>query len=66
MSPNDIDTVKMAATVISTLMLNIIASTPMTVATEVMSCEMLWFSDWLIRSTSLVIRERTSPWVVVS
>ena len=48
------------------LMLNIIASTPITVATEVMSWDRLWLSDWLIVSTSFVIRERTSPWVVVS
>ena len=33
---------------------------------DVISWERLWFSDWLIMSTSLVTLERTSPWVQVS
>ena len=43
------------------LMESIIASTPTTCVTEVMSCVMDWLSDWPSVSTSLVMRLRTSP-----
>ena len=35
--------------------------TPITVVTEVMICDRLWFSVWLTVSTSLVTRDSTSP-----
>ena len=56
----------METRVISQLMVNIITSTPITVVTEVMISVMLWFKLWLIASTSLVIKDKTSPLVVPS
>ena len=55
-----------AARVSSQLMVSIITSTPTTWVTEVMSWVMLWLRLWLRVSTSLVTRESTSPWVLVS
>ena len=40
---------------------NIIMVTPTTWVAEVMSCVALWLSVWESVSTSLVIRESTSP-----
>ena len=45
---------------------NIITSTPITVVTEVMIWVRLWLRVWLTVSTSLVMRESTSPWLVPS
>ena len=56
----------MATRVIRMLMEIIIASTPARVATEVMIWVRLWFKVWLTVSTSLVMRDSTSPWVLVS
>ena len=47
-------------------MVNIMTSTPTTVTTEVMICDRLWLRVWLTVSTSLVMRESTSPWLVLS
>ncbi len=55
-----------ATRVICQLMVNIMTSTPTTVVTEVMIWVRLWLSVWLTVSTSLVIRESTSPWLVPS
>ena len=55
-----------AITVISGLMLSIMISTPMIVVTEVITCVALWFKLMLRVSTSLVMRDRISPWVILS
>jgi uncharacterized membrane protein len=55
-----------AARVISQLMEIIMTNTPTTVTTEVMIWLRLWLRVWLTVSTSLVMRESTSPCVVVS
>ena len=47
-------------------MVSIMTSTPITVVTEVMIWVRLWLRVWLTVSTSLVIRERISPWLVPS
>ena len=49
--------------VIRGLMVSIMMNTPMIMVTEVMSWVMLWFRLWPMVSTSLVMRERTSPTV---
>jgi hypothetical protein len=54
------------ATVISQLMESIMTNTPTTVIAEVTICVRLWLSVWLTASTSLVIRDKTSPCVVLS
>ena len=56
----------MAIRVISGLMLSIMMSTPIMVVTEVMSWVMLWFRLCPRVSTSLVMRESTSPTVLLS
>ena len=50
-----------AISVISGEMLNIMISTPIIVAVAVMIVVMLWFNPCPSVSTSLVIRESTSP-----
>ncbi|MBV6393465.1 MAG: hypothetical protein KPEEDBHJ_02706 [Anaerolineales bacterium] len=50
-----------ATSVICQLMENIMTNTPITVTRDVMICVRLWLRVWLIVSTSLVTRERTSP-----
>ena len=55
-----------ATSVICQLMVNIIIMIPTSVVTEVMICVTLWFRDWFRTSISLVTRESTSPWLVVS
>ena len=55
-----------ATRVIRMLMDIIMIRTPTRVATEVMICVRLWFRVWLTVSTSLVMRDSTSPWVLVS
>ena len=52
---------RMAVRVIQRLVMSIIRRLPKSKITEVMRLPMLWFSDWLMRSTSLVTRERISP-----
>ena len=55
-----------AARVISQLIDSIMARMPTMVVTEVISWVRLWLSVWLTRSMSLVIRDKISPWVLVS
>ena len=45
------------------LMESIMISTPTRVQTEVISWVTLWFRELVRVSTSLVIRESTSPWL---
>ena len=47
------------------LMESIIMSTPTRVHTEVISWVMLWFREFVKVSTSLVMRESTSPWLTL-
>lgn len=63
---SEIGSTKMAASVISGLIVSIITSTPMTVVTLVTICDRLWFMLWLSVSMSLVTRESTSPVLVPS
>ena len=55
--------IKMAISVIVGLMVSIMMSTPIMVVTLVISWVMLWFRLWPRVSTSLVMRESTSPTV---
>ncbi len=55
-----------AMSVISGLMLSIMTKTPIRVVAAVMICVTLWFKLWPSVSTSLVMRERTSPTVLDS
>ncbi len=55
-----------ATRVMTQLIVSIITSTPITVATEVTICVRLWLSVRFTVSTSLVMSESTSPWLVVS
>ena len=62
----DSGTISNATSVICQLMVSIMINTPTTVITEEMICDRLWLSVWLTVSTSLVMRESTSPWLVPS
>jgi len=55
-----------ATSVSCQLIENIITRTPITVASEVISWVRLWLRVWLTTSTSLVMRDSTSPWLVES
>ena len=55
--------IKMAISVIQGLMVSIMMSTPIMVVMLVISWVMLWFRLWPRVSTSLVMRESTSPTV---
>ena len=57
----DSGTMIKATRVINQLMEIIMTSTPTTVTTEVMIWVRLWLRVWLTVSTSLVMRESTSP-----
>ena len=57
----EIGRITQAISVMSGEMLSIMISTPMMVAVDVMICVMLWFSPCPSVSTSLVIRDNTSP-----
>ena len=62
----EIGRISSAASVIHTLILSIITSTPMSVVQDVMSWVTLWLIPICRVSTSLVILERISPWVLLS
>lgn len=64
--PAEMGRMTMAIKVIRGLMLSIMIRTPIMVVMEVISCVMLWFRLCPSVSTSLVIRERTSPTVLLS
>ena len=57
----EIGKITSAISVISGEILSIITSTPISVATDVMIVVILWFSPCPNVSTSLVIRDNTSP-----
>ena len=62
-SASDTGKISRAIRVMRGLMENIITSTPIMVVTLVISWVMLWFKLWPSVSTSLVMRESTSPTV---
>ena len=62
-STSETGRISRAIRVIFGLMDSIMTSTPIMVVTLVMSWVMLWFRLWPMVSTSLVMRERTSPTV---
>jgi len=66
MAPTERGRIITAARVICQEMESIMARTPITITTEVTICERLWLRVWLTVSTSLVSRESTSPWLVLS
>ena len=71
---NDVDTLgqslnqsaTLMITSVTTLIDSIIINTPIRVVTDVISCVRLWFRLICKVSTSLVIRERISPFVLLS
>ena len=62
-SASDTGRISRAMRVIRALMESIMMSTPIMVVTLVISWVMLWFRLWPRVSTSLVMRESTSPTV---
>ena len=62
-SASETGRMRRAIRVILGLMESIMTSTPIMVVTLVMSWVMLWFRLWPSVSTSLVMRESTSPTV---
>ena len=58
-------TVQSATSVSCQLIESIMISTPISEQIEVISCVMLWLRLWLSVSTSFVMRESTSPWLVL-
>ena len=60
---SDTGTMHRATKVSCQLMVSIIISTPMRVHTEVIIWVTLWFKEFVSVSTSLVMRESTSPWL---
>ena len=65
-STRDSGTIRSVTSVMEMLMENIMTSTPTMVVREATIWVMLWFRDWLTVSTSLVMRESTSPWLTRS
>ena len=58
---SEIGTVASTTSVSGSEMVSIMARMPMICTIEAMTCVMLWLSDWATMSTSLVMRESTSP-----
>ena len=62
---NDTGIMHRATKVSCQLMESIMMSTPTKVHTEVISWVTLWFKEFVRVSTSLVMRESTSPWLTL-